>query len=376
MSRLLCDCVHDDYFVASFAAAHVGSGVPNLAKDGIAPLEGVVETDWLSFTFTMNWIFTRPGRVRFEADEPFCFITPVNYRAIEAFEPTIEACTAKFQGDDCVNIHGTYHLVTAVDGPRLRIAVLGRPTIEPGDPVEFLPFTGPRPPDAVAASIVADPTPITDAEKDRIRPVSLNDKNKTRLLDGDAKFFTLTLDREVSLPPLSAVCSGNRVGNGFVIRDCDFGFNRSRGILIKASRGQVVGNTISHGWMAAVLVAPEYWWFESASASDVEIRDNTIVGCRRTAIEVVAQGGDGKPLPAGAHRGITITGNRIADSAWPNIFVTSTTDLVLADNELTPTETSPFTPPLQRPWPWNGRTPAPIVTEETVPGTESGPHER
>lgn len=89
MSRLLCDCVHDDYFVASFAAAHVGSGVPNLAKDGIAPLEGVVETDWLSFTFTMNWIFTRPGRVRFEADEPFCFITPVNYRAIEAFEPEV-----------------------------------------------------------------------------------------------------------------------------------------------------------------------------------------------------------------------------------------------------------------------------------------------
>lgn len=277
--------------------------------------------------------------------------------------PTIEACTAKFQGDDCVNIHGTYHLITAVDGPRLRIAVLGRPTIEPGDPVEFLPFTGPRPADAVATAIEADPTPITDAEKDRIRPVSMNDRNKQRLLDGNVAFFTLTLDREVSLPPLSTVCSGNRVGNGFVVRGCDFGFNRSRGILIKASRGQVVGNTISHGWMAAVLVAPEYWWFEAASASDVEIRDNTIVGCRRTAIEVVAQGGDGKPLPAGAHRDITITGNRIIDSAWPNIFVTSTSDLSIADNDLTPTETSPFEPPLQRPWRWNGGTPAPIVTE-------------
>ncbi len=29
-----------------------------------------------------NWIFTRPGRVVFETGEPFCFLTPVNYRAL------------------------------------------------------------------------------------------------------------------------------------------------------------------------------------------------------------------------------------------------------------------------------------------------------
>jgi hypothetical protein len=69
-------------------------GVPNRPKDGIAPLEGVVETDWLSFTFTMNWMFTRPGRVRFEADEPFCFITPVNYRALETIRPEIAPIAA------------------------------------------------------------------------------------------------------------------------------------------------------------------------------------------------------------------------------------------------------------------------------------------
>ena len=38
-------------------------GVPNRPKDGIAPLEGIIETDWLDFTFTMNWKFTRPGTV-------------------------------------------------------------------------------------------------------------------------------------------------------------------------------------------------------------------------------------------------------------------------------------------------------------------------
>ena len=50
-------------------------GPPNHIKDGIQPLVGLVETDWLPFPFTMNWIFTRPGRVRFAKGEPFCFIT-------------------------------------------------------------------------------------------------------------------------------------------------------------------------------------------------------------------------------------------------------------------------------------------------------------
>ena len=36
------------------------------------PLVGLIETDWLPFPFTMNWVFTRPGRVRLEKGEPFC----------------------------------------------------------------------------------------------------------------------------------------------------------------------------------------------------------------------------------------------------------------------------------------------------------------
>ncbi|MBP2276820.1 MULTISPECIES: DUF6065 family protein [Sphingomonas] len=63
-------------------------GSPNRAKDAIAPLTGIVETDWSPFTFTMNWRFTRPGAtVRFEPMEPFCFLFPLQRAAIEAFAP-------------------------------------------------------------------------------------------------------------------------------------------------------------------------------------------------------------------------------------------------------------------------------------------------
>lgn len=63
-------------------------GSPNRIKDGIQPLNGIIETDWSPFSFTMNWRFTRHmQRVRFEKNEPFCFFFPVQRRSVEAFEP-------------------------------------------------------------------------------------------------------------------------------------------------------------------------------------------------------------------------------------------------------------------------------------------------
>lgn len=65
-------------------------GPTNRPKDGIAALSGVIETDWAPYTFTMNWIFTRPGHtVRFETGEPFCVIYPMPRGLAESVEPEI-----------------------------------------------------------------------------------------------------------------------------------------------------------------------------------------------------------------------------------------------------------------------------------------------
>jgi len=69
----------------------IAQGAPNHVKDGIQPLAGLVETDWLPFPFTMNWIFTRPGRVRFEKGEPFCFITLIQDKPLEEIQPVIRS---------------------------------------------------------------------------------------------------------------------------------------------------------------------------------------------------------------------------------------------------------------------------------------------
>jgi len=69
-------------------------GPPNWPKDGIYPLSGLIETDWLPFPFTMNWQMTRPGKVTFEKDEPFCFMTLSEHHRLEEVEPRVKALSS------------------------------------------------------------------------------------------------------------------------------------------------------------------------------------------------------------------------------------------------------------------------------------------
>jgi len=65
------------------------AGPTNFDKDGIIPLNGIVETDWSCATFTMNWRFTRPGKIRFERGEPFCSFFPIPRTMLDEVTPEI-----------------------------------------------------------------------------------------------------------------------------------------------------------------------------------------------------------------------------------------------------------------------------------------------
>ncbi len=65
-------------------------GPANYPKDAVSPLEGVVETDWASASFSMSWKFTRKLMpVRFEVDEPICMIVPQRRAELEDFAPEL-----------------------------------------------------------------------------------------------------------------------------------------------------------------------------------------------------------------------------------------------------------------------------------------------
>jgi hypothetical protein len=65
-------------------------GPTNCPKDGIAPLEGLIETDWAPYSFTMNWKFTRKRhKVEFVEGEPICRVIPYPRHYVRKFEPVV-----------------------------------------------------------------------------------------------------------------------------------------------------------------------------------------------------------------------------------------------------------------------------------------------
>ena len=246
--------------------------------------------------------------------------------------PAYIECAARFMGDDCINICGSYHLVTAAQGRAIRVLSQQRDgtiNIATGDRVELLSYSGMRLPDAQVVSLEPD-TEVTDAERQFIAQQGMDAGIKEYL--AHAKTFRITLDRDVDLPMGSAICSTSRTGNGFVVRGCNFGFNRSRGILVKGSDGVIEGNTMTGNVMAAIMVAPEWWWLESGSSNNVRIINNTIRDCGDVAIAVYAFGGHPPVAPAGAHNNITVTGNAMTGCPLPTVLVTSTKGLCLGRN--------------------------------------------
>ncbi|MGA7261220.1 MAG: DUF6065 family protein [Stellaceae bacterium] len=67
----------------------LATGPFNSPKEGIYPLTGIIESNWLPYPFTMNWQVTRPGTIVLEKEEPFCFIFPIRKQAVLDCVPEI-----------------------------------------------------------------------------------------------------------------------------------------------------------------------------------------------------------------------------------------------------------------------------------------------
>jgi len=63
-------------------------GITNNILDNIYPLDGIVESDWLPFTFTMNYKFSKPGSVTFKKGDPIFMFFPIDRNFIEGFDIT------------------------------------------------------------------------------------------------------------------------------------------------------------------------------------------------------------------------------------------------------------------------------------------------
>jgi len=243
--------------------------------------------------------------------------------------PQIIECTARFQADDCVNICGDYHMVMSSEGPKLRVLSKGNMNIESGDPLEVVSYDGRRLADALAVSV----TRSGDITNEELAFMARQRMHKPFKEGSLRRIYEVVIDRPVDLVRGSIIAAANRIGNGFKVTRCDFGFNRSRGILIKASHGEVSHNKLEGCVEEAIKVAPEFWWLEAGSSNDVLITGNDIRHCEGMGIAVYALAGAGGLAPAGAHNDIVIRDNRLRDVAGREIWITSTQGLILRDND-------------------------------------------
>lgn len=63
-------------------------GPTNSIKDNCVALDGIIETDWAPYTFTMNWRMMRRGvDVYFRKGEPICQLVPFWLGAFEGVQP-------------------------------------------------------------------------------------------------------------------------------------------------------------------------------------------------------------------------------------------------------------------------------------------------
>jgi hypothetical protein len=79
--------LHPDFFIRTPRGYSTYiRGIPNETKPGVKPLDAIVETDWLPFTFTYSFLLTEPGLYNFKKGEPlFCFF-PIKRNTVENFK--------------------------------------------------------------------------------------------------------------------------------------------------------------------------------------------------------------------------------------------------------------------------------------------------
>ena len=87
--------IHPDFIIKTEKNISIFvRGVPNSIQDGIEPLDGIVETDWLPFTFTFNYKFTKPGTVSFKKGDPLFSFFPIERGFVEKFHIETQEITS------------------------------------------------------------------------------------------------------------------------------------------------------------------------------------------------------------------------------------------------------------------------------------------
>lgn len=191
--------------------------------------------------------------------------------------PTISQAQVRAQGDDGIAINGSFLPLgqTAANTNTIKVAARSGSSIgtdvRVGDTIQITSSDGTGLTQAVVTAIAADNSLNWSNVRSQFYP-QLN-TNAGSYNQG----FELTLDRTVDVEAGGLVANPDRTGSGFSITDSLVENHRARGMLIKASNGEIRNNTVDGSTIGGIVVVPEpLVWLESDFADSVEITGNTV----------------------------------------------------------------------------------------------------
>lgn len=192
---------------------------------------------------------------------------------------TIEDCTFRYLGDDCVALSASYFGVVGVSGNQITVATKYAHELNQGDELAIYQKAAKTRATATVNSITASTLSLQQAQQVWNAHFNANDT----LNYGNLK--TITLSSSVACQPGDFIANVDRANQGFSVSSCVIDNTRARGILVKASgsptaESLIANNAITNTWLAGVQLRPEPgYWMEADFSHDVGIVGNLLTDC-------------------------------------------------------------------------------------------------
>ena len=192
--------------------------------------------------------------------------------------PTLDACEISYTGDDCVNVHGFFGMVSGVEDPtHLSVITPMGMNFARGSPLAFYRR------DDLAAGGNARVTAVEPLSGEAELAAALAMQRETGCRSFPEKLlWRVTLDAPVVSQRYGLVESlAGACGEGFRVRGSYIHDNNGRGVLTEAANGLIEGNRFERTGSSGVLLAPDLYWIEGPMPRGITVRGNHFTECNR-----------------------------------------------------------------------------------------------
>ncbi len=239
-------------------------------------------------------------------------------------EILIDSCRIQKQMDDSLNCHGIYARIDKIDGPYMYAKLVhdqqrGVCIFEKGDTVQYI-------------------------DRQTLKAYGKNTVINAELTDHET--IKIELENDIDTNIGDCIENISHVAN-LTVRNCYFGKNRARGLLITSKGRTLIENNTFERAGAAVRISGDCnFWFESGAVSDITIRNNTFIDCNansrwgRAVIDIAPEILGDTKLPV--HKNICIQNNVFRIFDIPQVWANCADGIVYRDNITQRTNT--FTP--------------------------------